>query len=423
MVEHMSPGLQAIWWALSGLGRDVGLAARNLMRNTNRSVAAIFTVASGVVAFLLAGGFIAWNLWEGREAIIHSQLGHAQIVRPSFFERGISDPYAFLLPSGDVNMNSVKSIPGVVVVTPRLVFNGLISFGDTTVAFSGEGIDPTAERPISRRINILAGQDLRGGEREVLLGEGLASSLGAKQGDRIVLLVTAANGGASAIEVTVSGVFATIVKAYDDYAIRLPIDLARKLMRVSGATSWVVLLADTDGTDAFVRAAQRSLSASDFQVVGWRSMTDFYTKTEALFAKQVNVVKVIIGLIIVLTISNTMIMSVLERTTEIGTSLAVGLRGSLMMRLFVIEAVLIGTLGGILGILLGYLMAWAISVFGIPMPAAPGMAHGYVARIMVTPALARDAFVLSFITTLLASALPAWKAGRMNIVDALRYSQ
>ena len=67
--------------------KNIGIAIRNLRRNVNRSIVAILTVASGVVAFMLAGGFIAWNLEEGREATIHSQLGHAQIVRPDFFEK------------------------------------------------------------------------------------------------------------------------------------------------------------------------------------------------------------------------------------------------------------------------------------------------------------------------------------------------
>lgn len=46
-------------------------------------------------------------------------------------------------------------------------------------------------------------------------------------------------------------------------------------------------------------------------------MSDFYNKTVELFKKQVHVVRVIIGLIIILTISNTLTMTVLERTTEI----------------------------------------------------------------------------------------------------------
>jgi putative ABC transport system permease protein len=404
--------------------KDLSLASRNLLRNTNRSLVAIVTVASGVAAFLLAGGFIAWNLEEGRESTIHSQLGHAQIVRPDFFDRGIADPYAFLLPADSPELRSIESMPGVVSMTPRLVLSGLISRGETTVVFSGEGVDPVRERPISTRVTIRDGEDLASAdERKVLLGEGLARTLGAKPGDSVVLLTTAANGGASALELAVAGTFSTITKEYDDYAVRLPIPLARKLMRVAGATSWVVVLDRTEQTEAFVDAARSMLGSDAFQVVPWRELADFYNKTEALFTKQVTVMKVIIALIIVLTIMNTMTMSVLERTTEIGTSLAIGLRSMSVTRLFVIEGVLIGLVGGLVGLVLGYLLAVAISAIGIPMPAPPGMAHGYVAEILVTMPLAIDAVVLALSTTLLASALPAWKAGRMNIVDALRYNQ
>jgi putative ABC transport system permease protein len=404
--------------------RDVRLAIRNLRRNMSRSAVAVSTVAAGVVAFLLAGGFIAWILADGREATIHSQLGHAQIVRPGFYERGIADPYAFLLPADSREQQTIQSLPGVVSLTPRLVFSGLISHGETTMAFSGNGIDPVKEKPLSSRIVLLEGQNLAGGDdRSILLGEGLARNLGAQSGARVVLLVNAANGSANAIELSVAGIFATITKEYDDYAIRLPFDVARKLMRLSGATSWVVLLDNTEGTQAFVDAARADLPENAFQVIPWKDLADFFNKTEALFSKQVEVMKIIIGLIIVLTISNTLTMSVLERTTEIGTSLAVGVRSGTVMRLFIIEGVLIGALGGLIGVILGYLLAMLISTIGIPMPAAPGMAHGYVAQIAVTPGLVLDGVVLALVTTLLASAFPAWKAGRMNIVDALRYSQ
>ena len=256
-----------------------------------------------------------------------------------------------------------------------------------------------------------------------MLGEGLAQSLGAKPGDTVVLMTKTAKGSPNAVEVTVSGIFGTITKEYDDTAIRLPIETARKLMRVEGATSWVVLLDGHQRTDDYIASARSVLSAPQFEVVSWRDLADFYNKTVVLFSKQVNVMKIIIGLIIVLTIANTLTMSVLERTMEIGTNLALGVRSSLVMRMFLIEGVLIGIIGGIAGIVLGYTLAYVISAIGIPMPPPPGMAHGYIGKIVVTSGLALDAAVLAVVTTLLASAFPAWKAGRMNIVDALRYSQ
>jgi putative ABC transport system permease protein len=403
---------------------DLGLATRNLRRNRQRTLVATLTVAFGIVAFLSAGGFIAWIFEQMREGAIHSQLGHIQIVRPGYFEKGIADPYAFLLPEKSAEQGVVEGMPGFQSLAPRLSFSGLISHGDTSISFIGEGIDPQRERPISSSVTIVAGRDLDAAdEKAVLLGEGLANSMGVKVGDDVVLLATAANGSPSAVEVKLAGIFATFSKEYDDSALRLPIEVTRKLMRVQGATSWVVLLDETERTEESSAFLSRELSGKDFEVVTWHALADFYNKTVVLFSKQVSVVKFIIGLIIVLTISNTQMMSVLERTTEIGTSLAIGQRRSSVMRMFVVEGVLIGIVGGALGVILGYIFAYVISTIGIPMPPPPGMARGFLGEILIMPRLAFDALVLALATTFLASVMPAWKASRMNIVDALRHNQ
>ena len=403
---------------------DFRLATRNLRRNKQRTLVATLTVAFGIVAFLLAGGFIAWIFEQMRESTIHSQLGHIQIVRPGYFEKGIADPYAFLLPDRSPEQQVVEKVPGFKSLAPRLAFSGLISHGDTTIAFIGDGVDPELERPISSQVAIVSGHDLKtANESAVLLGEGLAKSMGVQAGDVVVLLATAANGSASAVEVKVAGTFATSTKDYDDSALRLPIQVARKLMKVKGASSWVVVLDKTEQTADAAKQLVASLPADKFEVVPWSALADFYNKTVVLFSKQVSVVKFIIGLIIVLTISNTQMMSVLERTTEIGTSLAIGLRRNTVMRLFVAEGVLIGVAGGVLGVILGYAFAYVISAIGIPMAPPPGMARGCLGQILVVPQLAIDALVLALVTTFLASVMPAWKASRMTIVDALRHNQ
>ena len=194
-------------------------------------------------------------------------------------------------------------------------------------------------------------------------------------------------------------------------------------MRVRGATSWVVLLDETDETAGAARYLSEKLPGDAFEIVPWTALADFYNKTVTLFSRQVGVVKCLIGVIIVLTIFNTQTMSVLERTTEIGTSLAIGLRRSSLMRLFVAEGALIGAAGGVLGVFLGFLLGQAISAIGIPMPPPPGMARGFLGEIRIEAWLVMDALILSLVSTLAASLLPAWKASRMVIIDALRRNQ
>lgn len=405
------------------MSHTLTLSARNLLRQRRRALLALTIVAGGVVAFLLASGFINWIFQDMREATIHSQLGHVQVTRPGYLREGLGDPYQYLLPA---DTSPVTSIIGqqARTVTPRLAFSGLLSKDEATVSFVGEGISPEQEQPIARAITIVAGKDLTESPPDsVLLGEGLAANLDASPGDRVVLLATTASGGINAVELTVAGLFATITKAYDDTVLRAPIDVTRKLMRVEGATSWVVLLNETSDTDKAVAALRAQLPPSGFEVIPWTDLADFYNKTVELFSRQVGVVQLLIALIVILSISNTLSMTVVERTGEIGTSMALGVRRHEILKLFVTEGILLGIISGVIGVMLGYLLAQVISTIGIPMPPPPGMARGYTGEISISAALAFEAFMLAFFTTLLASLFPAWKASRMNIVDALRHQR
>lgn len=399
------------------------IALLNLARHRRRTALALAIICGGTIAYLLASGFINWILWGMREAAIQSQLGHVQITRPGYLDEGISDPYEYLL--GE-DLSVLRDAEGYAIVTiaPRLAFTGLLSKGEATISFVGDGIDPDAEIPISKAIEIVVGEDLVGaGPRAVVLGEGLAANIDAAPGEQVVLLTTTAGGELNAVELTVVGTFATPVKAYDDTALRIPLETARELIRVRGATSWVVLIDDTDRTDIAVAALRAMLPASEFEVIPWHQLADFYNKTVELFDTQVNVVRLLIALIVVLSISNTLSMAVMERTTEIGTSMALGIRRRAILTLFLWEGVVLGLIAATVGVSIAVVLGELLSAVGIPMPPPPGMSHGYIAEIDISARLALDGFLLAFLTTLVASIFPAWKASRMIIVDALRHQR
>src|SRR5437773_1030492 len=220
----------------------------------------------------------------------------------------------------------IRRIAHVVAIAPRLDFQGLISNGESSLSFLGTGVDPDREIELSRNLNIIEGSGLvAADEKGAILGEGLAQSLGARLGDRLVLLANTAHGGVNAVEITVRGLFTSVTKAYDDSALRVPVALARQLLRVQGAHAWVIVLDRTDATDPTVAALRARLPARDYEVRPWYVMADFYNKTATLYQRQLYVVRAIIAVIILFSISNTMAMSILERTSEIGTALALGL--------------------------------------------------------------------------------------------------
>jgi putative ABC transport system permease protein len=405
---------------------DLILALRNLFRHRMRSASALAAVVFGVVALMVSGGFIEWIYSAMRESVIQSRFGHIQVVRPGYFRDGAADPFAFLLSADAPEFATLQATPGVKLVTPRLAFSGLLSHGDVTLSFLGEGVQPDTEPRVSQQLTILTGQELSAEDHKgIIVGEGLAANAGLSLGDPIVLLVQTASGGVNAVEGKVRGIFYTSTKAYDDVSLRVPIELARKLLRVSGAHNWVVLLDRTEDTAAVLNRLREQFPAADHRLefVPWTALADFYNKTVALFSRQMNVVKLIIALIIVFSISNTLSMSVLERTGEIGTLMALGNRRRRIIKLFVTEGLLLGVVGGSAGILIGLLVAQLISVVGIPMPPPPGMNRGFTGAILITVPLLTQAWLMAVVTAVLASLHPAWKASRLVIVEALRHNR
>lgn len=409
---------------MAAIAYEFSVAWRNILRQRHRSAIAGAAVSFGVAALMLAGGFIDFMLDGMREWTIKSQLGHIQIVKPGYGKHGLSDPFAYLLPDSGEALRRIESQPHVAAVAPRLAFNGLVSRGDATISFIGQGMAPEKERLLSSSAQVVEGNDLDEADpRGIIIGRGLASNLGVRVSDTVVLMAMTSSGGMNAVECRVRGFFATSSKAFDDVALRAPISMSRDLLKVSGSHVWVVLLDRTAQTGAVLMALRTSLAGERLEFIPWSDLADLYKKTVALFGRQVDVMKFIVALIIVLSISNTMTMNVIERTGEIGTALALGLRRRSLVRMFLLEGLVLGLAGAAVGVAVGGGLASLISTIGIPMPPPPGMARGYTAEILVTLPLVRDSALLAVGTALAASLYPAWKASKMVIIDALRHNR
>lgn len=406
------------------LAADAWLAVRYLLRQRRRTAIGLLSVTFGVAALIFATGFIEFLFWGMREYTIRSRLGHVQIARAGYFESGRSDPFSFVLPARAPEREAVQGIEGVVSVAARIEFSGLVSYADASLSFLGEAIEPAREVELSEAVAISAGTNLDANDATgVIVGDGLAANLGLKVGDALVLIVNTPKGGINAAEVRVRGLFSTSTKAFDDAAVRMNLTLAQQLLRIDGAHLWVVALRSTDDTRSVAPRIRARLSQRGFDVVPWYELADFYNKTVTLFSRQVNVLKLIIALLILLVVSNTVTMSVLERTNEIGTSLAIGVKRARVLRQFLIEGGLLGTAGGVVGALVGVVVSIVVSYVGIPMPPPPGMGRGFTAEVILTMPIVAEAVALAAVASIAASILPAYRVSRLDIVEALRHSR
>lgn len=399
------------------------LALRNIFRQKVRTAATLAAIAIGVSGLILAGGFVNDIFVQLGKAIIHSQTGHIQITRVGYSENKTRAPEKFLIKDGDELKSKLTSqIPGIDQSISRLGFTGVINNGRRDLGIVGEGIEPDGEAKLGTFLNYIEGRALTGTDHDgIVVGDGVAKSLGLKIGDRVTIVMTLAAGAVNTLDFELVGIFQSFSKEFDSRAVRIPLDVAKTLMDTDGIHLLVVQLSDTESTSSTVASMKQLLANQGLDVTPWYALSDFYEKTVDLYDRQFGVLRLIILIMVLLSVINSMNMTLFERTREFGTMRAIGDRSDWVFRLIMIESFWLGLLGGLLGIILGCLAALGISAIGIPMPPPPNANLGYTALIRLDSTSVLTAGAVGFIASMLAAIIPARRAAKADIVEALRH--
>jgi putative ABC transport system permease protein len=399
------------------------LAARNIVRQRTRTSMTLAAIAFGVVGLILSGGFVQHIFFYLGEAMIHSQSGHLQVAKAGFREKGARRPDQFLIGEPDVLKARLAAEPGVDDVMARIGFSGLLNNGKTDLSIVGEGIEPNREAKLGTHISLLAGRQLSDRDRfGALLGQGVAQALNLAPGDRATLFATTAEGAANTLDVEVVGVFQTFSKDYDARAVKIQLAAAQELLGTRGANTLVISLSRTRDTERVAGVLRGQLIGQGFELSSWEELNDFYDKTVKLYDRQFGALQLIVLAMVLLSVTNTVNMSIFERVGEFGTMRAVGDRSPAIIRLVITESLVLGLAGAVLGVLLGILLAIVISTVGIPMPPPPNANVGFEAKIRLVPSMLAAAFAIGVVATVLASILPGLRVARMSLVEALRHN-
>ncbi|MEW6500101.1 MAG: ABC transporter permease [Thermodesulfobacteriota bacterium] len=152
----------------------------------------------------------------------------------------------------------------------------------------------------------------------------------------------------------------------------------------------------------------RSGEADDFNIRDLTEVTKMLSSTTTLMTNLLLAVAMISLVVGGVGIMNIMLVSVTERTREIGLRMAVGARGSDILRQFLVEAVVLCLVGGALGILLGHGGSMLVSLV-LRWPVA------------TSPVAIATAVLVSASVGILFGFYPAWKASKLDPIEALRY--
>ena len=401
----------------------IKLASKNVFRNRRRTIITGLVLIFGATALVLAGGFIAFSFRGLRESTIHGQLGHIQIYSKDFFQREEEKPLELGLENVQELKQKILAQPNVRFTLARIEFMGLISNGDKSVAFLGRGVEPERELKLADfAMDVDQGKFLGETpenklETEVILAKGLAKSLKAKIGDYLTLMTTTSKGALNAMDIKVAGIYSTGIPEYDERALMVNLQAAQQLLCTSKVTKLVVVLDETEKTEAVSAAIEKLFP--NIRVKRWFELATFYNAVVRLYNAIFGFLGFIIFVIVVLSSSNTMMMSIFERTREIGTQLAMGTSRARLLVNFLYEGLIIGILGSLIGLLTAFILGSIINHAGVIMPAPPGSTRGYPLLIDNVFMIYVGVFVLIAMTTVISTIVPALKASRFKIVDAL----
>jgi putative ABC transport system permease protein len=438
------------------------IAFRNILRNGRRSLMTASAIAVGTVALILFGEYKGMAA-VGLETGYVQGMGHLSVFRKGYYEFGSGRPEAYSISGYRSLMQLIENDPELKpmlnVVTPTVSLGGIAGNAALNLSktFFGSGFVPS-DRDKMRRWDEyrlyttvhykpfpLSDNDIDRG----VVGKGLARILGlckplkiadcpappAPQDTSVsnqpipprLELLSGASGAPNVVAFYVNRAQSQGAKEMDDNYVGMHLALAQQLLYGGGerkVSSVVVQLKRSEDIaqarsrlDALFAEHKLALEVRDFKELS-PSFNQITSSLQGLFA----FVSVILGIIVLFTIANTMGMSVMERTNEIGTARALGVRRGSVRRQFLLEGAILGVIGATAGTLLAIVLTYGINRAGITymMPISTSPIPLYLMTDHINGLLSGVWLALVLIA-IVASLVPANRAARMKVVDALRF--
>ncbi|NOX61814.1 MAG: ABC transporter permease [Chloroflexi bacterium] len=369
------------------LSRIGGQSFRNLWRRRTRTLISAAGIGIGVATLVMLGGMIA-----GMMRTLNSLAGSSGPGNITVMQRDVADMSLSSLEERIVSQ--IQAMPQVKSVSPVLL--GFIMTEDMPF-FLILGVDPNSA--VMDHYRLSDGRYMRR-PNETALGKTAAETYNLGLGDTLILYEN---------RYKIVGVFETGV-SWEDGAALLALREAQRLLNRPRTVSYIFLdVKDPGQAEAVVAAINRRFPEARASLSSeFAQNTDDMQNAQAMM-DAIGILALLVGGIVV---ANTMIMSIYERTREIGVLRALGWRKRRILKQIIEESLLLCLLAGIIGSIMGVILLWLLTQ-------VPGMGAFLAAEWNL--AIFARAIGLTLLVGLIAGAYPAWRASRLQPVEALRY--
>jgi ABC-type lipoprotein release transport system permease subunit len=412
----------------------LSLAWRNIWRNKRRSLIIVSAIAVGLLCGLFASAVMFGMADSLLNSTIDRDLGHIQIHTKQFeAEKLIADT----IPNALQIMDIVRNQNNVVGIASRVVIEGMGSSATTSNGVRIVGIDPQKEKIVTKIYKqIEAGSYFENDTsvsarrtNQIVIGQKLADNLGIKDRSKIVLSFQGLDGSIIYGAFRVTGIFKTESSTFDKFNVFVREDDLFSLLNSKPIYHEIVVrLSSVQYVDSVYSAIKTGLANFDpsqkLSVKNWKELAPDLKLMDEMTGMQLTIFLGIILFALLFGITNTMLMSVMERVREFGVLMAIGMKRSRVFAMIILETISLSLFGGILGMIMASILIAYFRNAGIDLSSfAEGFNEWNLSPVLqpILPAVFYLTITLMIVATAILSAIyPAIKAIRLIPARAIR---
>lgn len=402
----------------------IKLSWKNIWRNPVRSGVVIVAVLLGTWAGISMSAFMNGMAQQYIQDHLKNYTGHLQIHNSQYSEDKLPE---FYLPNPDSLAAELEQLEFVWEAGKRSVVDGLASSSTNNFGVTIQGVDPEQEQQVTGLHEYIKdGSYFDDSIRNpVVIGAPLARRLSLETGSRIVLNFQDVEGNITAGAFRVAGIFETANSGFDESNVLVQDEDLNAILGREGLVHEIVLLVDDfKQADAYKLELSGLFSDKSLSVQSWGDLSPALRYTDETMDFSLYIIMTIIIIALMFGIINTMLMAVMERTQELGMLMAVGVNKRRTFSMIFWETLFLTMIATPLGMLLSWLTIRVFARVGIDLGAfAEGLAE-YGLSTVIYPELEAIYYLnialLMIAATLISSVYPAWKALKLNPVQAIR---
>jgi ABC-type lipoprotein release transport system permease subunit len=418
------------------MGMILKIALRNIERHKRRTILSAITIAAGLAVFIMMDSMLTGVDRMSIDNTITLTTGALKIQTVAYDKEKNTFPLTDSINASIPQLQAVLSRDRRIAhVTRRTQFLGQLSNYSETVPVVGTVVDDVADTSVFGLKPYLTGSYFGpDNNREILIGRQLALDLGVGVGDNITLYALTKYDSRNADQFRIAGLLNTADPTINHSGVFITYAAANDFLDLENSVSELDVSVQRNGNLAVFSRDVKGIQASlqpEFTLLRINTFLELGAGVlEITHAKRISgiIFMAIILVIAVVGIFNTVFMSVYERIREIGVLRAHGMKPSDITVMFILEGMITGILGSALGIAFGSLVNVYLVTRGIPMEKIAGKiataSYGISGNVygewnLTAMALA---FCLGIVVATIAGIIPARKASRIQVTQALRFN-